>query len=90
MAEKNCKNCKYYKFHYVKDKQHLLQLAEGHCTNLQLFSRIRDKRKIFSNCQFWEPMELQKEERKKVIKEVLRDMEKSLRTIEAILKSDED
>ena len=88
--EKTCKNCRNYAVHYVKVDNYLLQLSTGHCANVKLFPRIKDRNKIVSNCQFWESIEIQKAERKKTIKQVLRDMEKSLRDIEAILQSDED
>ena len=88
--QRNCKNCRYYTFHYVKVHNYLMQLSEGHCTNDRVFPYRKDKSKVVESCEFWEPMELQKEERKKMIKEVLENMEKSLRDIKAILQSDED
>lgn len=88
--EKTCKNCRHYVFHYVKVDNYLMQLSEGHCANVTLFPRIKNRNKIVSNCPLWEPIETQKAERKKTIKQVLRDMEKSLRNIETILHSDED
>lgn len=88
MMEKSCKNCRYYAVHYVKSNQNLLKLSEGHCVNNSLFPAIKNRKKIYTDCKFWEPVEIKIAERKKHIKEVLRNMEKSLEDIRAILQSD--
>ncbi|MBD5637006.1 MAG: hypothetical protein HDP28_04205 [Clostridia bacterium] len=88
--EKNCKNCEYYVPHYVKRKTCFREI-EGHCINEQLNKRYpRDMWKLRQPCDYWKPQKNKKEERKKTIKEVLRDMEKSLEDIKLILQSDEE
>ncbi len=86
MEEKNCKNCRYFLQHYVKHKRYILKVECGHC-----LKRYRLKcGECRKNCESWEPIAIQKEERRKSIKALLRDMEKSLEDIKLILQSDED
>ncbi len=90
MEEKSCENCKYYVQHYIKHKRFLLKVNCGHCTNDKLKNKFaRENAKLRKNCEYWEKGD-QKEERRKIIKEVLRDIDQSLEEIKIILQSDEE
>ena len=89
--EKICNNCRYYLAHYIKGQRGLRELCEGHCINDELYrKRNRSRYKLYDNCEYWEPIAIQKAERRKSIKQILRDMEKSLEDIKMILQSDEE
>lgn len=85
MEEKVCKNCKYYLPHYIKKKASLLQIG-GQC----MYSNVKGKRgrkmEMHADCKKWESTEQKEAENRKVIQEVLRDMEKHLAEIALILK----
>ena len=87
-GEKNCKNCGYYLPHYIKSRVKLIEV-DGHCMNI-VHKRQREAVKLCEPCRYWKPQEDKKEERRKIIKVVLRDMEKSLEDIKLILQSDEE
>ena len=81
MEEKTCKNCKYFVQHYIKHKRYLLKVECGHCKNGHKYGKA---------CGKWELIEPQKEERRKSIKALLEDINKSLEEIRMILQSDEE
>ena len=85
---KNCYNCRYYLRHYAKSKTRLAPLYEGHCIHDSRISKPKGRKQIISDCAFWETVKIQKEERKKSICAVLRDMEETLEVIKMILQSD--
>ena len=86
MEEKTCRNCRYFSQHYVKHKIYILKVECGNC-----LKKYRLKcGELRKNCNDWEPIEIQKVERRKTIKVVLQDMEKSLEDIRIILQSDEE
>lgn len=88
--EKNCKNCGNYLPHFVKRGTHLAEV-NGHCVSDKLNKKYaRDSWKLRENCAAWIPQKNKKAERRKTIKETLRNMEKSLEDIKIILQSDED
>ena len=86
MEDKNCRNCRYFLQHYVKHKRYILKVECGSCKKRHRL-KCGELRK---NCDKWEPIEIQKEERRKSIKETLQNMEKSLEDIKLILQSDEE
>lgn len=88
--EKNCKNCGYYIQHYVKCDAYILSIECGHCAKKLVTIPSGEGVKLKKPCDYWTPQENKKEKRRKMIKAVLRDMEKSLEDIKIILQSDED
>lgn len=89
--EKDCSHCGHFVKHYVKVNQFLVEANCGHCImGVSLKSFRKRNGKPHESCDNWTPQANKKEERRKNIKEVLRDMEKSLSDIRTILKSDED
>lgn len=88
--EKTCKSCEYYIPHFVRKRACFLEIG-GHCTNTACGKRVPQYDwKIRENCGEWKPKKIKKEDRRKTIDEVQRSMEKSLREIKAILKSDQE
>ena len=86
--EKLCGNCRYYLEHYIKQNTNYRKILCGHCTNRNYFDG-RKKRPL-ETCEYWETVEIKKEERKKRIKETLEFMAESLNQIVLILKDDEE
>ncbi|MDE6598436.1 MAG: hypothetical protein K2K60_07335 [Clostridia bacterium] len=85
-----CENCRYYLAHYINRHGTYFKVASGHCTNRSLDlkeSRKRIKKSL--PCEFWQTIEIQKEERRESIKEVLRSMAQRLDEFIQILKDDE-
>ena len=82
----DCKTCQYYVPYYVKHVRHLLEL-DGHCTHVEK-RRGKDAWNLREKCALWTPSADKKEERKKCIEEMLRDMAKTLEDIRLILESD--
>ena len=81
--EKTCKNCRYYSQHYVKSRSSIHRVDCGHCLN-----RNNSRLKPRGVCEYWESIEIKKEERKKAIKETLDFIAKKLDEIAMILKND--
>ncbi len=87
--EKNCKNCKFFKRHYVKSNTLFRATIEGHCINGEIPRIVRKNNMPCNNvCEKWESDKEVKEERKETIKEVLKNMRTTLIHIENILKDD--
>lgn len=88
--EKTCENCRYFSHHYAKDNTSYYTVFCGHCLNRELNKKgENEKRPYIAGCEFWEPIEIRKEERKESIKSTLKDMKKKLDEIAMILKDDE-
>ncbi len=90
--EKCCKNCRYFLQHYVKGKTYSTYFSAvecGHCICGDVSNKDRKTVPNVKNCIFWEPGEIQKEERKESILSVLRSMAAHIRQIAFILKEDE-
>lgn len=84
-----CETCKYFLQHYIKLNTVFHSTRCGHCINSQLNgSRVRNKYVLHANCEFWEPNEEKKVDRREHIKEVLKNIEKHLNEIAIILKDD--
>jgi len=86
--EKTCENCRYFLHHYIKQCTRYTQIFCGHCINQN--NKDRHKKKPIEICGFWETVEIQKEARKKSIKETLTFMSEQLNEITMILKDDVD
>jgi len=72
--EKNCKNCKFFKRHFVKSNTLFKATVEGHCINGEIPRIVRKNNVPCNNvCEKWESDKEVKEERKETIKEVLRE-----------------
>lgn len=83
--EKSCESCRYYSQHYSKQGKSFKIVFCGKC--LKHHNRI--KCKIPSEfCDLWEDFAFKKEERRKAIKEVLRNISDRLDEIAVILKDD--
>ena len=85
-----CWDCRYHMKHFAKSDAQIIQIY-GHCINEELNKGKKyNKYRLHSNCGHWEPIEIQKEERRMKIKEVLRRMQKDLERIAFILNDDSD
>lgn len=82
---KTCENCRYYSQHYSKQGTRYNKVYCGHC----LHKNIKNYKKLsLKPCEYWEDITIQKEERKKSIKEILEFMSERLNDITMILKDD--
>lgn len=87
--EKKCKNCKFFKKHFVKSNTQFKAIFEGHCINDKISWKVRKNNMPCDNvCEKWESDKEVKEEREETIKEVLKNMRTTLIHIENILKDD--
>lgn len=85
-----CKNCKFFLQHYVKSRASFHRIRCGHCINRQLNSNKRSRKyDLHKNCEYWEPNQEVKEERRELIKSTLRNMEEYLLEMLLVLKDDE-
>ena len=70
MEEKRCQNCKYFFAYYTKSKNGYFHKmpTDGHCICIELSAASRNKyiAKCLA-CEYWEPIELQIEERKNIV-----------------------
>ncbi len=87
--ERICKNCKFFKMHYVYVGTSFQRLGRGHCMNDEISWKVR-KHNMSSDycCDRWESNEDKKEDRKERIETVLKSMRTTLIHIENILKED--
>lgn len=87
----SCDKCGYFEKHYISYRGHYNEVKGcGHCLNRAL--SMNESTKIFKRklpCAFWEPIEIQKEQKRKAIKTSLEEMAKRLDEIYQILKNDE-
>ena len=86
--EKTCENCRYFSQHYAKDNTSYHSICCGHCLNRELAQKDKKKRQYIRACEFWEPVEIRKEERKECIKNTLRFMAQRIEEIAMILKEE--
>ena len=82
--EKKCENCRYYVRHFSKQGAAFQTICCGHCKN-----HNNKKMAPYGVCGYWEDIALQKEERARSIKAVLRNMSERLNEIAMVLKDDE-
>ena len=86
--EKSCKNCKFYVAHYIKRRYELSAIG-GHCVNEELRpKRLKDRGKLFENCEHWQPDDEVKTARYLSIEQCINKMRRHLEQIAAILKDD--
>lgn len=87
-----CDNCRYFLKHYVNYNGDYKVLPTcGHCVNNNFTKSQRDKIVARERkCEFWEPHEIQTEQHRKSIKEVLRSMADRIEQIADILQKDEE
>lgn len=85
--EKICRNCRYYSQHYSKQSTRYIAVHCGHCLhkNIKKF-----KKRPLEFCEYWEDIAVQKEERKKSIKETIEFMSECLNDIALILETDKE
>ena len=87
--ENKCKKCRYYIVHYIKEGSSLMPI-DGHCINRKLRElHPRKPFRLWENCEYWEPMEIQIGERRNRIEQVLKGIEDRLHQIVMILESDQ-
>ena len=80
---KTCSNCKFFSQHYSKQDLSFQTVDCGHCL------KRNDKKMRQDNlCENWE-ISTKKEVRKRLIKEILKDMSGTLNEMALILKDDE-
>ena len=86
----NCTNCAYYVKHYANLRGKYFQVTGClHCINTKLTKREQKARmNNLVACEYWEPMQIQVEKRRKNIEEMLKDMCNYLEQIAEILKED--
>lgn len=85
-----CESCRYFLQHYIKRGTSFHDTRCGHCINRQLNSnKLKRKYDLQKNCEYWESNEEVKKERRELIKDTLRNMEKYLSEMLLILKEDE-
>ena len=83
-----CKTCKYYQEHYIFSGARYSPIA-GHCMCRDLIAtRMRDRYRLQENCQYWENNHEVREEKKEKIRDVIRDMKRTLQHIEIMLEND--
>ena len=88
ITENKCRKCRYYLSHYIKSGALLVHI-DGHCITDELRKlHPRKAYRLWDNCEFWEPMEIQIAERRRDIERVLEGMEQRLNDITLILKDD--
>lgn len=89
--EKNCRNCKFFKKHYIKTSKGFKEEMCGYCANseLDLYQKRKTILKIYNACKYWMPIDLQISERRAGILETLKKMQNSLEELAVILKDDE-
>jgi len=87
-SEKSCESCKFYSQHYVLQGLAYRPICCGLCLNDNNLNRQKKKIKTYDVCEYWESIEIKKEERKKAIKETLDFIAKKLDEIAMILKND--
>lgn len=88
---KNCWQCRYFARHYSKLKGRYFEVTGcGHCVNSEV-TKGEKKRRFDGKeeCVLWEPIEIQKEERKENLKKTLSKMAKKIEEILQVLKDDE-
>ena len=88
--KKECQNCCHFVKHFVNTRGIFTAVVGcGHCLNRSA-PLHRSKKHVhkFTSCELWEPIELQKEERKASIERTLQSMQISLSEIAQILKDD--
>ena len=85
---KSCKNCRYYSQHYSIQGTRYNTVCCGHCMNRDNKKRHCKKADPYEVCEYWESVEIQKEERKRSIKETLEFMAERLDEMAEILKDD--
>lgn len=87
--EKKCKNCKFFKRHFVKLSTQFKAILEGHCINDKIPWTVRKNNMPYNSvCEKWESDKEVKEERKEIIIDVIKNMRTTLIHIENILKDD--
>ncbi len=88
-----CQNCRYFAAHYVKLARGYFSCTGncGHCTNENLpFQRPQIIAKRHLECEYWEPLQIQIDERRKNIIDFLYKMAERIEEIACILKDDND
>lgn len=83
--EKTCTNCRYYSQHFSKQGTRYNKIHCGHCLHKNI---KKYKRCPLELCEDWEDIAIQKDERKKSIKETLEFISERLNDIVMILKED--
>lgn len=87
MEEKKCRCCRYFQLHYIKLHAKLIPV-DGHCGYEEYSANERKRRRNNGGCERWEPIEIQKRERREQIEGVICDIRARLAELEIILKDD--
>ena len=86
----NCRNCAYFVKHYANLHGDFYEVVGCmHCINQDLTTTERTKRMHnLVVCEYWQPMQIQVQQRREDIQETLQDMSDCLKDIATILKED--
>lgn len=83
-----CEGCRYFFQHYAKCGSCLIAVKCGHCVNRVLTPKEKRSFPYLHDCPQWEPAEIAKEERKRVIEDYLSSLCKRMEEIAFILTED--
>lgn len=84
--EKTCENCRFYKQHYVKTSAGYLCTLYGHCSNDNV--KFRNKTERRKNCEYWQTIEIQINNRKKELTDNIKILVKHLDAVCEVLLHD--
>lgn len=88
MEQNKCNNCRYFLRHYVKYGARFIGIVVGHCIHHDLDPRTRKKINMHFSCDDWEPVAIQKEERKVSVTKAIHAIANDLNEIKQILIDD--
>ena len=86
--KKKCENCKYFCQHYTKIHAFNNSVFCGHCLKNYTNTTFKKCRTNNMAYEFWESIDIRKEERKESIKRILKNMAEQINEIAMILKED--
>ena len=87
IIEKKCCYCKFFQLYYVKLHGKLIP-ADGNCSFEKLSVSERNNNRNNGGCEYWEPFEIQKQERREQIEGIICEIRANLAEIELILEDD--
>ena len=89
--EKTCENCRFYLQHYVRTGYGYASTNCGHCICDELNDkRSKNRYTLQNNCEYWQPIEIQKAKRKQRLKEQIKYLAKYLIAVSEVLIDDND
>ena len=85
--EKKCRFCKFFQLYYIKLHGKLIP-ADGNCSFEKFNVSDRNKNRNKGGCEYWEPVEFQKQERREQIEGIICEVRANLAELELILEDD--